>query len=100
MVSDHTKAMFEIMQSPQTAEQTRFAFLSVMTAKERVDFRDRVVEHMEPHHRLCVLDWRRRGVVLPYGATHDNMTFPNRWLFTETGILCFRDSASPLSGWE
>ena len=101
LLPDRAQVIFRLMQTtPRTPEQTRFAFSSIMTAPERVDYRDRAVQPFEPPHRLGFLEWRRRGVLLPYGASQDHFTVSNRWLFTEKGELAFKDSSAPLCDWE
>lgn len=80
--------------------QANNAFTNVMNAPERVDYRHRYFAGLRPSHRLAMHEWRRFGIVLPFGAFNAHLNTPNQWLFGPCGRLFMNDSASPLEGWK
>ncbi|ESK89124.1 hypothetical protein Moror_5297 [Moniliophthora roreri MCA 2997] len=82
---------------PGTANNTLNA---VMNAPERVDYRDRVYARLKPSHRVAIQEWRRFGLLMPFGAPNAHLNRPNPSLITPTGHLWLNDSANPLEGWE
>ncbi|KZV88308.1 hypothetical protein EXIGLDRAFT_619572 [Exidia glandulosa HHB12029] len=79
--------------------QANDAFTHVMNAPERVDYRHRYMAALRPSHRLAMFEWRRFGIVQPFGAFNAHLNTPNRWLFGPGGRLFMFDSANPLEGW-
>ncbi|EEB98313.1 hypothetical protein MPER_02205 [Moniliophthora perniciosa FA553] len=73
---------------------------AVMNAPERVDYRDRVYARLKPSHRVAVQEWRRFGLLMPFGAPNAHLNRPNPSLITPTGQLWLDDSADPLEGWD
>ena len=55
---------------------------------------------MEPSHRLACLEFRRFGLVLPFGAANNWFNTPNRTLFSPAGRWLQNDLADPLDSWE
>ncbi|KAI5479842.1 hypothetical protein MNV49_002654 [Pseudohyphozyma bogoriensis] len=74
-------------------------FSRIMLAPSRVDYRDRSLAPLKPSHRLSIFDFRRFGLVLPFGALNAHFNIPNRFLFSPTGEWLLNDSASPLEAW-
>ena len=100
-VGETTKATFAAHSGPRlTPDVANNALTQVMLADSRVDYRHRYYSRIEPSHRLAMLEWRRFGLVMPFGAVTAHMNLPNRWLFSPDGRLFLYDSANPLDGWE
>lgn len=55
---------------------------------------------MEPSHRLSAQEFRRFGLVLPFGARNDHFNYPNQYLFSPEGKWLQDDLATPLDSWE
>lgn len=55
---------------------------------------------MEPSHRVACMEYRRYGIVLPFGAFNAHFNVPNSTLFSHDGQWLQNDSANPLQGWE
>jgi hypothetical protein len=55
---------------------------------------------LEPAHRLSLLEYRRFGLVYPFGAANYHFNTPNRTIFTPTGQWMQSDHADPLESWE
>ncbi|KAF8891945.1 hypothetical protein CPB84DRAFT_1783894 [Gymnopilus junonius] len=64
----------------------------------RVDRHHRIYCRLEPSHRLSFLEYRRFGIVFPFGAPH-SMSAPNKFLFSPDGQWLQDDMASPLESW-
>ncbi|ESK91309.1 hypothetical protein Moror_2823 [Moniliophthora roreri MCA 2997] len=73
---------------------------AVMNAPERVDYRDRFYARLKPSHRVAIQEYRRFGLLMPFGAPNAHLNRPNPSLITPTGQLWLNDSASPLEGWD
>ncbi|CAL1708496.1 unnamed protein product [Somion occarium] len=71
----------------------------VRFAPSRVDRHHRWYGRLEPSHRLACLEYRRFGLVLPFGAKNDHFNMPNRTLFSSDGCWLQNDLANPLDGW-
>ena len=70
------------------------------TAPSRRDYRDRMYAGLKPSHRVAFQEYRRFGIVLPFGAINAHFNVPNRSLFSPTGRWLQTDYADPLEGWE
>ncbi|KAH7096087.1 hypothetical protein BKA62DRAFT_720618 [Auriculariales sp. MPI-PUGE-AT-0066] len=75
------------------------AFTRTMLAPSRVDHRDRFFQRLRPSHRAAMLEWRRFGLLLPFGAPNAHLNIANKMLLNPNGQLLVNDSASPLNGW-
>ncbi|KZT23909.1 hypothetical protein NEOLEDRAFT_1163492 [Neolentinus lepideus HHB14362 ss-1] len=75
-------------------------YIRVRFAPRRRDYHDRAYCVLEPAHRVAVQEFRRLGVVLPFGAVHRHFNFPNRSLFSPEGNWLQNDYASPLECWD
>jgi hypothetical protein len=72
----------------------------VRTAPSRRDFRDRMYLTLKPAHRVAFQEFRRFGIVLPFGALNAHFNCPNLSLFSSGGKWMQTDYADPLEGWE
>lgn len=66
----------------------------------RIDRHHRQYIRLEPSHRLAFLEFRRFGIVLPFGARNDHFNTPNRFLFSPEGTWLQNDLANPLHSWD
>lgn len=72
----------------------------VRTAPSRRDYRDRMYASLRPSHRVAFQQFRRFGIVLPFGAFNAHFNCPNLSLFSLEGKWLQTDYADPLDGWE
>jgi hypothetical protein len=72
----------------------------VRTAPSRCDYRDRMYLALRPAHRVAFHEFRRFGIVLPFGAMNAHFNCPNLSLFSPEGKWLQTDYADPLEGWE
>jgi len=72
----------------------------VRTAPSRCDYRDRMYASLKPSHRVAFNEFRRFGIVLPFGAMNAHFDCPNLSLFSPDGKWLQTDYADPLEGWE
>ena len=72
----------------------------VRNAPSRHDYRDRMYMGLRPSHRVAFQEFRRFGIVLPFGAANAHFNFPNLSLFSPDGKWLQTDYADPLEGWE
>ncbi|OJA14610.1 hypothetical protein AZE42_07966 [Rhizopogon vesiculosus] len=72
----------------------------VRNAPSRQDFRDRMYARLKPSHRLAFQEYRRSGIVLPFGAMNAHFNAPNTSLFSFDGKWLQTDYADPLEGWD
>ena len=75
-------------------------YTRVRTEPSRQDYRDRMYASLKPSHRVAFHQYRRSGIVLPFGAKNDHFTRPNHSLFSLEGKWLQTDYADPLEGWE
>lgn len=66
----------------------------------RRDLRDRMYSNLRPSHRLAFKEYRRFGIILPFGAINAHLNVPNWSLFSFKGRWMQTDYADPLEGWE
>jgi hypothetical protein len=69
-------------------------------AHHRRDYWDKYLLSLEPTHRLAVQEYRRFGLIHPFGSANFQFNAPNRFLFTPDGHWMQRDHAIPLECWE
>ncbi|KIL61611.1 hypothetical protein M378DRAFT_166732 [Amanita muscaria Koide BX008] len=72
----------------------------VRTAPSRQDYRDRMYASLKPSHRVAFQQYRRFGIVLPFGAMNAHFNCPNLSLFSPEGEWLQTDYADPLEGWD
>jgi hypothetical protein len=72
----------------------------VRTAPSREDFRERMYAQLRPSHRVAFQEYRRFGIVFPFGAVNAHFNTPNVSLFSLDGTWLQTDYADPLEGWE
>ncbi|TFK38372.1 hypothetical protein BDQ12DRAFT_705388 [Crucibulum laeve] len=72
----------------------------VRMASSRRDYWDRMYAGLNPSHRLALQEFRRFGIVLPFGAPNAHFNVPNQSLFSYDGKWLQRDFADPLEGWD
>jgi hypothetical protein len=69
-------------------------------APSRDDIHERHYSRLEPSHRLALYEFRKSGLVLPFGAHTAHFNYPNRYQFWRSGEWPLCDFANPLKGWE
>lgn len=72
----------------------------VRNAPSRRDFHERMYAKLRPSHRVAFHEFRRFGIVLPFGALNAHFNVPNLSLFSFEGSWLQTDYADPLEGWE
>lgn len=72
----------------------------VRNTPSRRDFRDRMYAQLRPAHRVAFQEYRRFGIVLPFGAVNAHFNAPNLSLFSPDGTWLQTDYADPLEGWK
>ena len=72
----------------------------IRTAPSQQDYRDRMYAPLKPSHRIAFHQYRRLGIMLPFGAKSDHFDCPNLSLFSLEGKWLQSDHADPLEGWE
>ncbi|KAL6308530.1 hypothetical protein BKA93DRAFT_762976 [Sparassis latifolia] len=75
-------------------------YTRVRSAPSREDFRDRMYSKLKPSHRLAFFEFRRFGIVLPFGAINAHFNAPNLSLFSPDGRWLQTDYADPLESWD
>ncbi|KIJ15964.1 hypothetical protein PAXINDRAFT_176417 [Paxillus involutus ATCC 200175] len=83
-----------------SVDQAQVEHERVRTAPTRLDYRDRMYVGLKPSHRLAFLEFRRFGVVLPFGAVNAHFNAPNPSLFSPSGEWLQTDYADPLESWD
>lgn len=74
-------------------------YARVRNAPSRQDYRDRMYAKLKPSHRVAFQEYRRSGLVLPFGAMNTHFNTPNTSLFSPRGEWLQTDYADPLDGW-
>ena len=73
-------------------------YARVRNAPSRCDYRDRMYMGLRPSHRVAFQEYRRSGIILPFGAAKTHFNCPNRSLFSPHGQWLQTDYADPLEG--
>jgi len=89
-----------LVSSPLSFGEAQEGYDRVRTAPSRQDYRDRMYAGLKPSHRVAFQEYRRFGIVLPFGAMNAHFNSPNRSLFSPTGSWLQTDYADPLEGWD
>lgn len=97
--SDVRTLLMENAGPGMSPDQAQVEYQRVRGAPARADFRDRMYMGLKPSHRLAFLEYRRFGVVLPFGAFNAHCNVPNPSLFSD-GMWLQTDYADPLESWE
>jgi len=87
------RSLYQIGDASNELHRVRFA-------PSRKDFLHRHYCRLEPSHRLAFLEFRRFGLVLPFGAENGHFNTPNRLLFSPSCEWLQTDHANPLDSWE
>jgi hypothetical protein len=95
-----TKYFQHFIDSATSAEDTQNEYDRVRTARSRSDFRDRMYAKLKPSHRVAFQQYRRFGILLPFGALNAHFNCPNLSLFSLDKKWWQSDYADPLEGWE
>lgn len=72
----------------------------IRSAPSRQDLRDKKYASLKLSHRVAFQQYRRFGIVLPFGAMNAHFNCPNLSLFSLEGKWLQTDHADPLEGWE
>ncbi|KDR66739.1 hypothetical protein GALMADRAFT_106135 [Galerina marginata CBS 339.88] len=83
-----------------TVDDAQTEYDRVRKAPSRRDFRDRMYAKLKPSHRVAFQEYRRFGIVLPFGAMNAHFNRPNASLFSPQGRWLQTDYADPLEGWD
>ncbi|KAF8137398.1 hypothetical protein EV363DRAFT_1394947 [Boletus edulis] len=97
--SDVRKLLIENVGPVMTPDQAQIEYKRVRKAPSRADFRDRMYMGLRPSHRLAFLEYRRFGIILPFGALNAHCNVPNPSLFSN-GEWLQTDYADPLESWD
>jgi len=89
-----------IILSDLSIEEAQEGYDRARTAPSRRDYRDRLYAGLKTSHRVAFQNYRRFGIVLPFGAMNAHFNVPNRSLFSPTGSWLLTDYADPLHGLE
>jgi hypothetical protein len=101
MLSPEAIAGFRHLVSPSLSiGEAQEGYDRARTAPSRRDYRDRMYAGLKPSHRVAFQEYRRFGIVLPFGAINAHFNVPNPSLFSPTGRWLQTDYADPLEGWE
>lgn len=85
---------------PISVRDAQDEYARVRNAPSRRDYRDRMYMGLRPSHRVAFQEYRRSGIILPFGAAKAHFNCPNRSLFSSDGRWLQTDYADPLEGWE
>lgn len=85
--------------STTSVPQFQSEYDRVRQAPSRGDFRDRMYAKLKPSHRVAFQEYRRFGIILPFGAVNAHFNCPNNSLFSSKGKWLQADYADPLEGW-
>ena len=81
-------------------EKAQDEYDRVRGSPSREDYRERMYSALRPSHRLAFQQYRRFGIILPFGAPNAHFNAPNNSLFSSRGEWLQTDYADPLGGWE
>jgi hypothetical protein len=87
-------------QTPLSVVKAQSEYDRFKSEPSRRDYRDRIYARLRPSHRVAVQEFRRFGIVLPFGAPNFHFNCANVSLFSLDGQWLQDDFADPLDGWE
>jgi hypothetical protein len=93
-------ALLEMMTSQWTLQSATNDRNARLLDPERRDFAGRVLQTLQPWHRIAVSEFRSFGLVLPYGALNAHHHTPNRFLLDPISGYTLSDHADPREGWD
>ena len=96
----HCLSYFFSFESSISVRDAQNEYARVRNAPSRCDFRDRMYVGLRPSHRVAFQEYRRSGIILPFGASKAHFNCPNRSLFSPDCHWLQTDYADPLEGWE
>ena len=73
---DRLPSYFQIPNGLSTI-QAQNVMRSTTLAQERIDYLDRALYNLPPPWRVCVMRFRRDGILLPFGKPRTEFTTPN-----------------------
>lgn len=82
------------------ASQARGEYFRIMHLSLRRDYFSKIYYNLRPSHRVGLQEYRRTGVVLPFGADLSRFSEPNSSLFFSCGCWFQSDTVNPLHGWD
>ena len=88
------------MSSSLSIDDVQGEYDRVRAAPSQRDFRERMYLSLRPSHRVAFQEFRRFGIVLPFGAPNAHFNVSNSSLFSPEGKWLQTDFADPLEGWE
>ena len=94
------QCLSHFVSSPISVRDAQDEYARVRNAPSRCDFRDRMYVGLRPSHRVAFQEYRRSGIILPFGASKAQFNCPYRSLFSPDGKWLQTDYADPLEGWE
>jgi hypothetical protein len=71
----------------------------VRTTSSRRENRDYMYARLKPSHRIAFQEFRRSGIVLPFGVASAHFNFPSASLSLSDGKRLQMDYGNPLAGW-
>lgn len=83
-----------------SVDEAQLEYNRVRNAPSRRDYVDRLYAKLKPSHRVAFQEFRRFGIVLPFGAPNAHFNTPNPSLFSPQCDWLQKDFADPLEGWE
>lgn len=89
-----------LISTDMSIEKAQEGYDTARTAPSPQDYRDRLYAGLKTSHRVAFHNYRRFGIVLPFGALNAHFNVPNRSLFSLTGSWLQTDYADPLHGLE
>ena len=100
-LSDGAKKYFlHFISQAFTVGDIQEAYDQARMLPSRRDNRDRMYAGLRPSHRVAFQEFRRFGIVLPFGAANAHFNVPNVSLFSFDGQWLQTDYADPLEGWK
>ncbi|KDQ54026.1 hypothetical protein JAAARDRAFT_408569 [Jaapia argillacea MUCL 33604] len=94
------KELVLMLSSKYSMDDAQIEYKRVRFAPSRIDHRHHLYERLEPSHRLAFHEYRRFGLILPFGALNGHFNFPNRFLFSPNGRWLQDDAVDPLDSWD
>ncbi|KAI4222628.1 MAG: hypothetical protein L6R40_008569 [Gallowayella cf. fulva] len=95
---DRLPSYFEVPDGLSMA-QAQAIRASTTLAPERKDYLDRALLTQPPTWRVCRVKFREDGIILPFGASREELDTPNPTFYQTANSWPMMDSADPLEGW-
>ncbi|KAF9236097.1 hypothetical protein BU15DRAFT_50530, partial [Melanogaster broomeanus] len=100
LTEDIAAHMYNDTTVSMSIDQAQIEYDRVQNVPSQIDYLHCIYMGLKPSHRLALSNFRRLGIVLPFGAMNAHFNMPNTSLFSLAGEWLQTGFADPLQSWD